>query len=270
MEVERPQLAAVVAGRHAQQAGRRAARGHGLDAGAHRGADVGVGQAVDHDLHHASDAGVDLGLLRQAGQRGAERIVGAGHQRRVLAAHLGAGAHHAARERHDHVGQRLHRGHRRLGRRQCRIGVGRQQQQVAAAHALGDGGGFLGDEFAVHHRHTPVADAADHLAGLPAVAEETQVLAQRHRLAFADAGVHRRGGAGEHALTDALLDLLGEFLAAHREDQDRDARAAVGRLSGGDLALDAGLAAAGDHRGGEAGGGHRRMHRPGGVVLITI
>jgi hypothetical protein len=50
------------------------------------------------------------------------------------------------------------------------------------------------------------------------------------------------------------FELLGQFLADIANSSTRHAGAAVGRLVRRELALDARLAAAGDHRGGEAGG----------------
>ena len=121
---------------------------------------------------------------------GQKAVVGRGLECRVLAADLRARAHDAAGERHDDIRQSPHRAHCGFGDGECRVGVGGEQQQVAATDCLGQRRRLLRDELAVHHRHAPVAHAVDHLRDLPAVAEEAQVSAERRspRLRLAVAG----------------------------------------------------------------------------------
>src|SRR5690606_14216766 len=129
--------------------------------------------------------------------------------------------------------------------------------EIAAADGPSAAGVLLAEELAVHHRHAPVAPAADELRRLEAVAEVAEVAAERNaRLTF-HAAEHGGGGAGEDALADPRLDALREILLRHAEEQHRHARAAVRRFLGSERALDAGLEAAADHRGGEARHRHR-------------
>jgi hypothetical protein len=86
-----------------------------------------------------------------------------------------------------------------------------------------------------------------------AVAEIAQRAAELQRRAVADAGEAGGAGAGEHALPDAVAELLLQVFRGHAEDEHGEAGAAVGRLLGAERSLDAGLAAAGDDGGGEAG-----------------
>ena len=67
-------------------------------------------------------------------------------------------------------------------------------------------------------------------------------------------------------MPDAVAHRLGERIARDGEEQHGDPGPAVRRLLGGELALDAGLDAAADHRGGEAGHAPAGVPRPAGVV----
>ena len=105
--------------------------------------------------------------------------------------------------------------------------------------------------------------AADHLARLEAVAEEAERGARRHPVGRVGQAVEAGGGgAGEHGLPDPLDQPLGQIVLAHGHEQHADARAAVGRLAAGELALDARLALAADDRGGEAGELERGLAHP--------
>src|SRR5262249_45112868 len=68
---------------------------------------------------------------------------------------------------------------------------------------------------------------------------------------------------GEDALAHAIAQLLLQILARHAEDEYGNAGPPVRRLVRRERALDAGLAAAGDHRGGETRQARRRSLRPG-------
>ncbi len=113
----------------------------------------------------------------------------------------------------------------------------------------------LADEFALHHRHAPVALAADDLGNLMPVAEVAHVGAQLDRRAAVHPGVAGRTGAGEHAHADAVDEPLLQVARREAEQQHAHARTPVRRLVGRKLAVDARLAAAADHRGGEPGHG---------------
>ena len=52
-----------------------------------------------------------------------------------------------------------------------------EDDDVPAADALDDPEALLDEELALHHRDPPVAPAVEHLARLPAVAEEAQLAA---------------------------------------------------------------------------------------------
>jgi len=106
----------------------------------------------------------------------------------------------------------------------------------------------------------------DTLGNLKAVAKEPQILAQRDRIPLGQSGEQRAGRRGQHTLAGAGFDLLGQGLAAHGENQHRDPGSAVGRCAGVEFALDARLAAAGNHRSGEAGQGFGGDARPPGIL----
>ena len=119
------------------------------------------------------------------------------------------------------------------------------------ATPFGDAERVLDQELAVHHRHSPVAAAGDHLALLEAVAEEAELLAERIAVSGRRQAVEAGGRrAGHHALADAVGEPPWPGRRGEAEQQHADPRAAVGRLLGSELALDARLGVAGDHRGG--------------------
>ncbi len=161
------------------------------------------------------------------------------------------------------VGQLGHGLHRtRAGREHRRVRLA-EHKQIAAAHRfLGETGLVLADELPAHHRNAPIAAAADDLGHLPAVAEEAQGRAELQLLLAFEPGKAGRARARQHALADAVAQLLLELVGIHGEEQHGDAGPSVGRLLLGERALDAGFRAAGDHRGGEAGHGARGDHRP--------
>src|SRR5262249_40298592 len=142
-------------------------------------------------------------------------------------------------------------------------GRGAEDEDVAAADGLGGADAVVAQELAVHHGNAPVAAPVEALADLVAVAEVAQGAAELQRRALAQAGKAGGAGAGEHALADAVAQLLLQVLGRHAEDEDGDARAAVGSFGSIERALDASLAAAGDHRGGEAGEALRSRVGPG-------
>ena len=137
------------------------------------------------------------------------------------------------------VADRVDRG---LGRGQRPARSSAEDQQVAAADRCDDAGGLLDDELAVHHRHAPVALAAESLGDLAAVAEEAQVLAER-RCACRLRRRRSRPSRGRSARTGrrGSSSCFAELLAREREQQHAHAGPAVGRLLGRQLALDAGL-----------------------------
>ncbi len=138
-----------------------------------------------------------------------------------------------------------------------------EHQQIAAAdRLLGQAGGRLAEELAVHHRDAPESPAADQLRHLPAVAEESERGAELQLLLAFEPGEAGRARAGQHALADAVAELPLQLVGVHGEQQHGHAGAAVQRLVGRQRALDAGLGAAGDHRGGEAGHGAGGDQRP--------
>src|SRR5262249_29831501 len=139
---------------------------------------------------------------------------------------------------------------------------GAEDEDVAAADGLGRADAVVAEKLAVHHRNAPVAALTQTLADLMAVAEIAERAAELQRRAVAQAREAGGAGAGEHALTDAVAQLLLQVLGGHAEDEDGDAGPAVGRLLGFQFALDAGLAAAGDDGGGEAGEALRGRGRP--------
>ena len=72
-----------------------------------------------------------------------------------------------------------HRFHRRLGRSEGLFrGLAHDNEIAAADRFLGEIGGRFADELSVHHRHAPVPAGAEPLGDLPAVAEETNCIAE--------------------------------------------------------------------------------------------
>src|SRR6185295_6173787 len=108
---------------------------------------------------------------------------------------------------------------------------------------------ILAEEFAVHHRNAPIAPLADLLGDLEAVAEVAQLAAELQMLCRLEAGEAGRAHGGQHALSDAKLQLLLQLLGIDGEDQDGDAGPSVRGLAGREALLDPGLAAAGDDGG---------------------
>ena len=141
----------------------------------------------------------------------------------------------------------------------------RPAEEVAAAdRLLGQAGGRFAQEFAVHHRDAPETPAAEPLGDLPAVAEIAQRRAELERVARRiEAGEAGAAGAGQHALADAVLQLLLQLVG---RDIAKISTRTPGRPSGVSLGRRARdrcrLAAAADDRGGEAGHRHRRLRAP--------
>ncbi len=153
--------------------------------------------------------------------------------------------------------------HRALaGGEHRRVRLAEHEQIAAADRLLGQAGGRLAEELAVHHRDAPESPPRHQLRHLPAVAEESERGAELQLLLAFEPGEAGRTGAGQHALADAVAQLPLQLLGVHGEEQHGDAGAAVERLVGREHALDAGLRAAGDHRGGEAGHGAGGDQRP--------
>ena len=82
------------------------------------------------------------------------------------------------------------------------------------------------------------------------------------RFSASTPGVAGRARAGQHALADAVLELLRQRLGREAEQQHAHAGPPVRRLLRLQFAVDAGLGAAADDGGAEAGHGHRRLARP--------
>src|SRR5262249_23472293 len=162
------------------------------------------------------------------------------------AADLAAAAHHAAGEGKDYSRHAPHGRDRRFRRRQRRRLTLAHDQEVAAGDSLGGAEEVLANELAVHDRHAPEAAPLHLLAELPAVAKEAQVAADADRLFLDDrqAVVAGGGRAGEDTLADAVDDRLLQRVAAEGEQQQADARPAVGRLVRRKVLLDAGLGVA--------------------------
>src|SRR5579884_1354947 len=102
MDVKRPEMAAVVAGTDADDAGTTSR----LDAGAHGLLDGSEIESIDDDFVDGMDA---FGQSRgdQAAQRGAISIVGAGFELFVTAADFAAAADDAAGKRTNHAADLL-------------------------------------------------------------------------------------------------------------------------------------------------------------------
>src|SRR4029453_8083440 len=90
----------------------------------------------------------------------------------------------------------------------------------------------VAEERAIHDRDPPTAPLAQPLADLMAVAEIAQRAAELQRRALAQAGEAGGAGAGQHALADAVAQLLLHGLRGHAEDEQGEAGTAVGRLVG--------------------------------------
>ncbi len=170
-------------------------------------------------------------------------------------------------KRRDHVGHLADGSDRRFCRGQQAGAVAAEDEDVAAADRVGDDAGrLLDDELAVHDGNAPVAALAQPLGGLEAVAEEARALAEPDPLLGLDARVAGRAGARQHALADAVLELGRDRVGREAEQQHAHARAAVRRLLGLQLPVDADLGAAADDGGAEARHGDGGLARPAGRV----
>ena len=105
------------------------------------------------------------------------------------------------------------------------------QQISAADRVLRQAGGRFADKFAVHDRHTPIVFAAKALGDLPAVPEEPQRAAELERLFALEPGVAGGARGREHALPDAVLQLLLQFTGGNRKQQRAHPGPAVRRLA---------------------------------------
>jgi hypothetical protein len=103
---------------------------------------------------------------------------------------------------------------------------------------------------------------AEALRDLPAVAEIAQRIAEPEAFLAGKPRIAGRAGTGEDALGDARRELLLQLAGRDGEQQHAHAGTAVGRCACVERAIDAGLAAAADHRGGEAGHRDRGLPRP--------
>jgi hypothetical protein len=139
---------------------------------------------------------------------------------------------------------------------------GAEDEDVAAADRLGGADTVVAQELAVHHGDAPVAAPVQALADLMAVAEIAESTAQLQGRTVGEAREAGSAGAGQHALADAVAQLLLQVLRRHAEDEHGEAGAAVGSLFCRQGSLDAGLAAAGDDGGGEAREALRGRGRP--------
>src|SRR5262249_24113268 len=133
------------------------------------------------------------------------------HLRVMFGADLAAAADDAAGKRQNHAADAAHRIRRRLGGRERRPVIARENQQIAAADRPLDAKALLNQELAVHHRDAPVAAAVEKLARLVLVAEVTQQAADRNALLTVRQTVEARGGrTRQDALTDAVDEALTE------------------------------------------------------------
>ena len=203
-------------------------------------------------------------LVDRALQGRAIGVVGRSARALVFRADFRARARDAARKRHDDVADRAHRLDRRLRRREGLRRARAHDDEIAAAdRALGEIGSRFADELSVHHRHAPVAAGPEPLGDLPAVAEKADRRAELELvLARLESGVTGRARAGQHALPDAVLQLSLQLRGRDREHEHAHAWPSVQRLSRRHDPLEARLAAAPDHRGGEAGHRRRRLRGP--------
>ncbi len=162
----------------------------------------------------------------------------------------------ASGNRGDRLRRRFGCGERRL----CR--PSHQNEIAAADRALGEPGGPLADELPVHHRDAPEMAAADALRDLPAVAEVAQPVTELEGFGSVEPGVTGRAGAGEHALSDPVEQLLLQLAGRSGAKQNAHAGTAIRRCLLIKVAVDARLDAAGDDGGGEPGRHLRRATRP--------
>src|SRR5262249_62157162 len=120
-------------------------------------------------------------------------------------------------------------------------------QQIAAAdRALGQPGGRLANELAVHDRYAPIVLASEALGNLPAVAEEAQCIAELERLLARKSRIAGGAGRSDHALPDPVLQLLLQLAGGDREQQHTHAGPAIRRPSRAQLRVNPGLAPAAD------------------------
>ena len=236
---ERPELAAVVAGRDAQHARREAARDDRVDArpSSRRRPPPSVRPSMTISSTQRISRVSSLSATRPASV-GQNASIRRGRQARVLAADLRARAHDAARKRQDHVAQPAHRCRGGFGAGERRVDITREQQQVAAADRLHDGRAFPRRRI---RRPSPARASSACRRSSSRSASRRRRSAGSSPAAPArpsvEAGEHGGRRARQHALADAPFDLLGQFLARHREDQQRDAGSAVGRLVAGELGV---------------------------------
>src|SRR5579863_6389543 len=173
MIVVTAELAAVVAGADAQGA---AVGSYFDDRGQsrpHRIGDIFAGQAVDDDFEHRPNLGRKSAVDR-AFQSRAVAVIGRRARALVFRADLRPRTRYAAWKRHDNVGDLAHRLHCGLGRvKRLRRALTHYDEIAAADRFLGEIGGRLADEFAIHHRNAPVSAIGEPLGDLPAIAEET-------------------------------------------------------------------------------------------------
>ena len=204
-------------------------------------------------------------LAVSALQRRAIGIVGRGDQALVFASRSSSPSGRCRRETAGSTsGTAAHRRDRRLGRRERAVGrrAPRSRRLPPPTALLVMPVVVLDRELAVHHRHAPVAPAAEPLGDLPAVAEIAHRVAELQRVGAVEPGVAGRAGRGQHALADAVDNC---FCSSCVETANSSTRT-PGRPSGVSLrrqhALDRRLAAAADHRGGEAGHASRPPAAP--------
>ena len=147
-------------------------------------------------------------------------------QRLVARADLAAAPDDAAGEGEDDAGHRADRLDGGLRGAEGGGLVRGEDQEVAAGDRALHAERVLAEELAVHHRHPPVAPAVELLAGLVAVAEEAEQPADLDRLLAGQEPVEAGGGgAGHHALADAVDQRLAERRGVEPEDQEAHARA---------------------------------------------
>ena len=141
--------------------------------------------------------------------------------------------------------------------------IGGQEQKIAAAD------GILGQPVVASHRNSPsmtgtrqIVLAAELLGDLPAVAEIAQRSAELELRRSLKTGKAGAAGRCQHALADAVLQLLLQFVRAHGEDHDAQPGRPSGVSDARQIRVDCRLAAAADDRGGKAGHGDGGLPRP--------